>query len=122
MIGTSPPKQKPPESVTLRARIVAAAASAAFPPPLRICRPAATASAPPALTAPWLPVASEPGSVSSARPHNVKENRTAVTDAAAQTVFREDIRSGSKSCGDNLHGSAQGTRPHPPAPLPVGDF
>src|SRR4051812_2748386 len=67
MIGTSPPKQNPPESVTLRAKMVAAAASAALPPCLRISMPAATDSAPPALTAPWRPVPSEPGSESSAR-------------------------------------------------------
>src|SRR5262245_1023302 len=56
-MGTSPPKQKAVLSVTLRASMVATAASAAVPPPLRTARPASTASCPPAATAPWVPVA-----------------------------------------------------------------
>ena len=42
-------------SVTVGARIVATAASAAFPPPFRISSPASTAPAPPATTAPPAP-------------------------------------------------------------------
>src|SRR5262245_527069 len=54
-MGTSPPKQKALASVTLSARMVAAAASAALPPAFRISRPASTAPCPPATTAPLLP-------------------------------------------------------------------
>src|SRR5215510_8771751 len=57
MIGTSPPKQKSVASVTLSARIVPTAASAALPPPRRTVSPASTASCPPAATAPCLPLA-----------------------------------------------------------------
>ncbi len=53
MIGTSPPKQNERASVTLSARIVAAPASAALPPRLRISIPACTASRPPAATTPF---------------------------------------------------------------------
>src|SRR5438105_9148747 len=54
-MGTSPPKQNELLSVTLRAKIVAAAASAALPPLLRTLTPAFTASCPPAATAPLGP-------------------------------------------------------------------
>src|SRR6266851_1348675 len=54
-MGTSPPKQKELLSVTLRAKMVAAAASAALPPLLRTLMPASTASCPPAATAPLGP-------------------------------------------------------------------
>src|SRR4051812_9449345 len=56
-MGTSPPKQKAPLSVTLNAMMVAAAASAALPPSVRMLRPAATACCPPAETAPFVPLA-----------------------------------------------------------------
>src|SRR5262245_57007512 len=55
-MGTSPPKQNDWASVTLRAKIVAAAASTALPPALRISSPASTAPWPPAATAPFLPL------------------------------------------------------------------
>src|SRR6516165_4829908 len=60
MIGTSPPKQKLLLSVTLRAKIVVTAASTALPPFFKDARPAATASLPPAQTAPCLPSACQP--------------------------------------------------------------
>ena len=58
--GTSPPIEQAPWSVTLSARIVPAAASAAFPSASRISIPAATAFAPPAATAPVLLTAFQP--------------------------------------------------------------
>src|ERR1051326_9013610 len=57
MMGTSPPKQNAVLSVTLSARMVATAASAALPPALRRVRPASIASWPPAATAPFFPAA-----------------------------------------------------------------
>ena len=44
--------------MTVRARIVATAASTALPPLFKVASPASTASAPPATTAPFLPDAS----------------------------------------------------------------
>ncbi|OQB41790.1 MAG: hypothetical protein BWY06_00771 [Candidatus Latescibacteria bacterium ADurb.Bin168] len=60
MSGTSPPMEQSPWSVTFSAKIVATAASAAFPPASRRLIPAATASAAPAVTTPVALVAFQP--------------------------------------------------------------
>src|SRR5687767_15679685 len=92
MIGTSPPKQKPRASVTLKARIVAAAASAAFPPRFSVSSPAATASAPPPTTAPFVPVASPPGNASAPLAVPIVENATS-QDNSATRKNRVNIKS-----------------------------
>src|SRR5437016_1138525 len=60
MIGTSPPMQKAPTAVTLRASSVAAPASAALPPWSRILTPASVAACLPDTTSPFAPEATLP--------------------------------------------------------------
>src|SRR2546423_11953010 len=60
MIGTSPPIQKAPTAVTLRASSVAAPASGALPPWSRILTPASVAACLPETTSPFAPEATLP--------------------------------------------------------------